>query len=83
MNIKEAKEKIDELEKSIEEKDQEIGELQSDNEDQLIDLSQYHELDDFDKESFAEKCFNAGFDAKDNNETKLKGWLNYKVGERI
>lgn len=74
----------------LEGRDDEIDELKQKNDETSMELSdsydqlsELHEIEDFDKETFANNAFDAGYEAKGNNEAKLKSWLNYKIGARI
>ena len=71
---------IDDLNESIEEKDQSIDELQ----EEVADFS--HEAEQYVKvnvEEVAESAFNAGYDANESGELCMRSWLNYKIGARI
>ena len=69
----------------IEELEQEVDEVKAELSDTYDSLSELYEIEDFDKESFAEKAFNAGFECADSDGslTKFKGWLNYKMEARL
>ncbi len=69
---------IDELEASIEEKDQAIDELQEEAVDLIVDVEQYENVD---VEKIAEAAFIAGYNAK--GDMCIRAWLNYKIGARI
>ena len=81
--------KIEELEESIEKLTEELQDTESsrdtlsDEVDELrIDNTMLEEFRE-DKEELVERSFNAGYEARENNEPQLKAWLNHKIGERI
>ena len=80
-----------ELIELLEEKDEEIQQLESKADDleceqadfvsEIESITEYS-MDKSQQEELAEKSFYAGRDS-DTNSTPLKSWLNYKIGERI
>lgn len=73
----------------LEERDESLQDAESslsDLSDQITELSIDNSmLEDFreNKEELVESSFNSGYEAKENNEPKLKAWLNHKIGARI
>ena len=82
----------EELIELLEAKDEEIEELEA-NEQNCSDLEEENatlqsQIEDYDeslcdREEVSELAFNAGYEAKENNQDQLRGWLNYKVGARL
>lgn len=77
--IEKLEERIEELEERLQSSEYELeesreisGELQN----EVFELTEFRDQ----REGFGERCFNAGHDCKDS---KLKGWLNFKMVERI
>jgi len=76
---------LEERDEKIEELEQEVTESTESLENAYNDLSRLHEIDDFDKEGFAQKAYYAGFkeSMRPINRGMLKEWLNYKMMENI
>jgi len=66
----------------IEENDQSIEELEDENRDLQNIIDDYNSSLS-DREKVSEAAFDAGYEAKENNEAKMKAWLNYKIGARL
>lgn len=80
--IKELKEKVEELEEELQESEY----LREEAKEKLTNVrADLHDIEDWrdKKESFAERCFNGGYDASEANKPKLKSWLNFKIEEQI
>jgi len=82
----------EELIELLEERDNKIDELkqeiETNSDDYMFNTAELNEmysghLDKRELEELTEKTYAAGYQAKENNEPKLKSWLNYKIGARI
>lgn len=79
IDLLEAKdEEIEELEAN----EQSIDDLEDENRD-LQAIINEHDESLGDREEVSELAFDAGYEAKENNEPQLKAWLNFKIGARI
>ena len=80
--IEELKEKIEELEDDLACCNCSIDGLRDENKalDLENDLLREHEVD---KESFASKCFDYAYQAKEEGQSKIKAFLNFKIQEKI
>lgn len=72
----------DEELEQIEEHDQSIEEAEDENRDLQNIIDDYNSSLS-DREEVSEAAFDAGYEAKENNEAKMKAWLNYKIGARL
>lgn len=72
----------DEELEQIEEHDQSIEELEDENRDLQNIIDDYNSSLS-DREEVSEAAFDAGYEAKENKEAKMKAWLNYKIGARL
>ena len=66
----------------LEENEQSIDDLEDENRDLQNIVNEYDSAVS-DREKVSEVAFNAGYQAKENNQAQLKAWLNYKIGARI
>jgi len=82
---------IEELIELLEEKDEEIQQLECKADDLEMEQADYvseiesiteYSMDKHEQEELAEKSFYAGLDSN-SNITPLKAWLNYKIEERL
>ena len=78
---------LEQRDEELEEYEMKVGDIECERDSAYDDLSVLHELEDFDKESFAEKAFDRGVEAGQNfkhDKTKImKAWLNYKIEARL
>ena len=72
----------DEEIEQFEEHDQTVEELEDENRDLQNIIDDYNSSLS-DREEVSEAAFDAGYEAKENNEAKMKAWLNYKIGARL
>lgn len=75
-------EELEQIEEQIEEHDQSIEEVEDENRDLQNIIDDYNSSLS-DREEVSEAAFDAGYEAKENNEAKMKAWLNYKIGARL
>ena len=75
-------ETISDLQCDLQAKEDEYDEVSEENGELSVEMSRIEEFD-IEKEPFAEKAFNAGYEAKENARPLMRAWLNYKIEARL